>query len=398
MISSSRNKTGSVSSSEPNEEISTWSHFLRKFSHRDLKHQQTENKVDLAGKRVLITGAAGWIGSALAKSLAHLDLASLILLDSAEAGLYEVNQALLEMGGSTKYTAVLASVCDSSAIADLFDRFRPEVVFHAAALKHVPLMETNPFAVVNNNALGTQILVEAATKFGCRQMVMVSTDKAVDPHSLMGASKRIAELMMFALHPPTLHLKIVRLGNVLGSSGSVVPLFLRQIASGAPVTVSDPEVSRYFMTLTEAIQALLDAASPGCPDGLFVPDLGDPIRILDLARHLISEHDLRMGPPEEKNDTSIVFTSLRPGDKMAESLISERESYLHGSQGLLRAVYSPAFHPDKLTLGMSRLHQAIEQRNLHLLLDTVQLLVPEYQPSLTLREQLSTADTATVVV
>ena len=176
--------------------------------------------------------------------------AEIVLLYAAEGALHEINQTLLDLDGPTAHTAVLASVCDRSAISDLFDQHKPEIVFHAGAFKHVPLMENNPFAVVANNALGTNVLAEAAARHACKQLIMVSTDKAVDPLSLMGASKRIAELVMLAPSTDSMRRKSVRLGNVLGSSGSVVPLFLSQIAQGGPVTVSHPDVHRYFMTIT----------------------------------------------------------------------------------------------------------------------------------------------------
>jgi FlaA1/EpsC-like NDP-sugar epimerase len=248
-------------------------------------------------------------------------------------------------------------------------------------------MESNPFAVVANNALGTDVLAKAAARYGCEQMVMVSTDKAVDPLSLMGASKRIAELVMLAPQMGAMRRKAVRLGNVLGSSGSVVPLFQRQIARGGPVTVSHPDVRRYFMTITETVDALLFALRPRCPEGLLVPELGDPIRVLDLAKHMITG----LKGSWREGEISIVFTTLRPGDKIEESLISARESYADGAEGLLRAVHSPALEADELAAGIELIRQAVMERDLDRLIKQVLRLVPEYQPSVLLREQLHAA-------
>lgn len=258
-------------------------------------------------------------------------------------------------------------------------------------------METNPFAVMANNALGTHTLTEAAAKYDCEQMVMVSTDKAVDPFSLMGASKRIAELVMLTPRAGVMRRKSVRLGNVFGSSGSVVPLFLRQIARGGPVTVSHPDVCRYFMTLTETVEALLYAASSECPEGLLGPELGAPIPVLDLAKYLIARTRQDQGATAQDVEIPIVFTSLRPGDKMEESLISTREIYADGQEGLLRTILSPVPEPHDLHRAMSQLQRAVEQRDLELLLEAVLRVVPEYQPSQLLREQSALATGSAVV-
>lgn len=342
----------------------------------------------LAGKRILITGAGGCIGSALARWITRLAPQKLLLLDSSEGALYDVHQALAELKGAPSHLPILASVCDSAAISDLFDQHRPQVVFHAAAFKHVPLMENNPFAVVTNNVVGARLLSAAAARYGCEQMLMVSTDKAVDPSSIMGASKRIAELILLAPHRDAVCRKVVRLGNVLGSSGSVVPLFLRQIAQGGPVTVSHREARRYLMTLTEAVDTLLCALSSNIPAGLLVPPLADPVRILDLAKYLVSR-----SAPED--GTSIVFTGLRPGDKMEESLISQRESYRNIPNSPLREVDTPTLSPDRLSIALAELRSACRQRKLPALLDAVQRLVPEYQPSAQLREHLNATATVT---
>lgn len=367
-------------------ETGNWQLFLNRSISSKSPTEDDGYKACLAGKRVLITGAGGYIGSALAKSIAQSGAGKLILLDASEGALYEIDQVLSGLKDAAPYVSALVSICDTAALSSVFDQHRPEIVFHAAAFKHVPLMESNPFAAVANNALGTQVLAETAAEYGCEQMLMISTDKAVDPHSIMGASKRIAELIMLAPRTGPVCMKVVRLGNVLGSTGSVVPLFLRQIAQGGPVTVSHRDVRRYFMTLTETIDALLFALSSDLRTALLVPEPGDPVRILDLARYLIG--------PESK--VPIVFTELRPGDKMEESLISPRESYQNISSGPLQAIYSPVLPLDQLSAALDDLRIALQQRSLPSLLRVIQRMVPEYCPSLQLREHLHTSVAATV--
>lgn len=364
------------------DESRQWDVLLQRKTPPSIESVAEKYRAAVAGKRLLVTGAGGWIGSALARAAMRGGAREIVLLDAAEGAVHEIAQTLFELDGSA-HPAVLASVCDAAAIDEVFARYRPQIVFHAAALKHVPLMESNPFAVVANNAIGTYILATAAAKHNSEQMVMVSTDKAVDPFSLMGASKRVAELLMLTRRSGTMRAKVVRLGNVLGSTGSIVPLFLRQIARGGPVTVTHTEVRRYFMTLPETVEALLAAISPGCPAGLLAPEPGAPIRVLDLAKYLIAR--------SRQAEIPIVFTALRPGDKMEESLISTGETYAEERRGLLRTISSPMPEPATLDADFARLRHAVERRDLELLLEAVLRLVPEYQPSQLLREQLTAA-------
>jgi len=344
--------------------------FLHRETPSGSKAGREQSLALLSGRRVLITGAGGCIGSALAKAVTQAGARELILLDASEGALYDIQQTLLGLKMTSPHFLILASVSDTAAITSLFERHQPEIVFHAAAFKHVPLMEDNPFAAVANNALATHTLAEAVARYGSDQLLMVSTDKAVAPSSIMGASKRIAELILLVPRTPPVCMKAIRLGNVLGSSGSVVPLFERQIAQGGPVTVSHPDVRRYFMTLTEAVDTLLSALSPDSPTGVSVPELGEPIRILDLAKFLIGQQQV-----------PIVFTELRPGDKMDESLISSSESYRSPLGGSLRAVDSPTLSSDELSFSLNDLRRAIDQSDLPSLLETVQRMVPEYRPS-----------------
>ena len=355
----------------PNNLISSdWNAFLQRKVSPESRDEDTRRLAPLSRKRVLVTGAGGCIGSALARSIAQSSASEIVLLDASERNLYDVQQSLFDLRNSPPHFAVLGSFSDLVTITRLFNRHQPEIIFHAAAFKHVPLMEDNPFAAIDNNAIGTQILVEAAAKFNSEQLVMVSTDKAVAPSSIMGASKRIAELIVLAPRTAPIRMKAVRLGNVLGSSGSVVPLFERQIAQGGPVTVSHPEVRRYFMTLEETVDVLLAALSADSPTGLSVPQLGEPLRILDLAKLMIGRHQV-----------PIVFTQLRPGDKIEESLISGSESYCGPCNGLLRPINSPTVSIEELFSSVTDLQRAILQTDLPFLLKTVQRIVPEYRPS-----------------
>ena len=329
-------------------------------------------------KRVLITGAGGWLGSALTQALLCASPAHLLLLDSSERNLYEIDAALRESPSHTPaHTSVLGSVTDAALLREIFESHQPQIIFHAAACKHVPLMESNPLAALHNNALGTQTLLEAAQKSSAETFILVSTDKAADPHSIMGASKRIAELAVLSNTHPRLQMKIARLVNVLGSPGSVVPRFQQQITTGAPVTVTHPEAERYCMDLQEAVAMLLALATPDVPNGLYVPTVTEPINILDLARSMIAE---QAATPASK----ILFTGLRPGEKVTETLLASQESWADPEAPETmdepwRRVQGPGPSSDALTATLRALALAIKQRNLADSLHCVRLLVPEYR-------------------
>ena len=334
----------------------------------------------LRGKRVLITGAGGSIGSALAQAVAASMPASLILLDSSENGLYQVDRGLRETG-SERHVSILGSVGDAGTVEHAMTAHRPEIIFHAAALKHVPLMEHNPFAAIENNVFGTQTLLEAAVAQGVERIVLVSTDKAVDPCSMMGATKRIAELLVLGSTTSTVR-TVVRLCNVLGSQGSVLPLFLEQIQKGGPLTVTDPEVQRYFLSMDEALRALIDALELNASTALVLPRIGDAVWIVDLARHLLEVH---------QSSATLVFTGLRPGDKLVERLIASREvlhAEVEGLRSGLRVVETPLVGGSKLMAALDRLRDAIRRRDLEHLLRGIRELVPEYQPSSVIRAAL----------
>jgi FlaA1/EpsC-like NDP-sugar epimerase len=393
---------GSKSDPELNFGPHSWHALLRREARSPVDLKSSEYRDVLNRRCVLVTGAGGWIGSRLVKRLAESGARKLVLLDSSEGALYEIDQALLADSGIVERIAVLASICDAVAVDEVFERHRPDIIYHAGALKHVPLMESNPFAVVETNTLGTSVLTQAARRYDCEQMVMVSTDKAVDPASIMGASKRMAELVILGMGSRTLRTQAVRLGNVLGSSGSVVPLFLQQIASGRPVTVSHPEARRFFMTASDAVEALLEALSPRCPEGLLVAEMGDPIRIVDLvdflitrSSNLLAEHAL--AGQQKLKEPSIAFTALRPGDKMEESLISRHEAYTGETKGPLREVVTPVPTRDDLEDGITALALAVQRRNLADLLQAVLQLVPEYRPSSLILEQVRVASRVEMV-
>jgi FlaA1/EpsC-like NDP-sugar epimerase len=324
---------------------------------------------------VLVTGAGGYIGSALAKAVAAAGPARLLLLDSSENNLFGIHRYLEEAHAGVPHEAILGSVADAGLMSAIFSRFRPRIVYHAAALKHVSLLELNPFAAVHNNAMGTYTLAQAAIQYGAATLVLVSTDKAVNPHSIMGASKRIAELTVAALSGPQCRMNAVRLGNVIGSTGSVVPIFLAQISRGGPVTVTDLDASRYFMTLEAAVAAIVSAGAAECSGGILLPQLGEPERIADLARFLISKAG--DGSPE----IPIRFIGLRPGEKLTEDLIFQtevREGFASGGLQVIRTL-SPT--PAELCARMEQLAGSLAGGDLAGLVETVRAMVPEYQPS-----------------
>jgi len=327
-----------------------------------------------AQKHILLTGAGGWIGSALTQALLCASPAHLVLLDSSERNLHEVDAVLRESPCRPGHTSILGSVTDAALLREIFERHSPQIIFHAAACKHVPLMESNPLAALRNNALGTHTLLEAALESSAETFVLVSTDKAADPHSIMGASKRIAELAVLSNTHPRMQRKIARLVNVLGSPGSVVPRFQQQIATGAPVTVTHPEAERYCMNLQEAVAMLLALVAPNVPSGLYIPTVKEPIKILDLARRMIAEH---AAPPAPE----ILFIGLRPGEKVTETLLSTQESWAdpEAVDAPWRRVQSPCPTIEGLLLALRALAYAVEQRNLADALHWIHQIVPEYR-------------------
>lgn len=276
----------------------------------------------ISGERVLITGAGGSIGSELCRQIAQFNPAKLILLGHGENSIYLIDQELRRKFPYVAIVSVIADIRDTAKIDHLFETYKPGVIFHAAAHKHVPLMEENPDEAVINNVLGTMNLTNSAEKYGAKKFVMISTDKAVNPTNVMGASKRAAEKLVLskALKKGKTKFVLVRFGNVLGSRGSVIPLFKHQIEQGGPVTVTHPEVTRYFMTIKEASQLVIQAGSMAEGGEKFILDMGKPVRIADLARDMI-----RLSGLEEGVDIDIEYVGLRPGEKLYEELFSEKE-------------------------------------------------------------------------
>jgi FlaA1/EpsC-like NDP-sugar epimerase len=329
-----------------------------------------------AERCVLLTGAGGSIGSALAKEIIRQGPRSLILLDHSESHLHQIDFDLSSLPIGHVRSVVLGDFGDGALLNQLFEERKPEVVIHAAAFKQVPLMERNPIAAVRNNAIGTNLLAHSAQRYGVATFVMLSTDKAVNPHSVMGASKRVAELALLRWSSSRSPMRAVRLGNVYGSQGSVVPAFLQQISAAGPVTVAHPGVNRYFLSMDEAVELVLSAARLAGGGGIFVSDLGEPVRILELAQQLIKEAGLQPG-----DEIPIVMTGLRPGDKMAEQIVSDRESVDLVDGGKLRLIKTPQPSAEEFDLAMAAMKEGADRRDVASVLEQLCRLVPEYRPS-----------------
>lgn len=295
----------------------------------------------LKGKVVLVTGAAGSIGSELCRQLCTFNLKQLVLFDSAETPMHNIRLELEEKYPDMKFSPIIGDVRMSARVENLFKCFHPQVVFHAAAYKHVPLMEENPCEAVHTNVLGTRTVADLSVKYDVEKFVMISTDKAVNPTNVMGASKRLAEIYVQSLsiaisrslHPGKTRFITTRFGNVLGSNGSVIPRFCEQLAKGGPLTVTHPDIIRYFMTIPEACRLVLEAAVMGEGDEIFVFDMGVPVKIADLARRMIELAGL---VPDK--DVKIEYTGLRPGEKLYEELLASKENILPTSnQKIYRA-------------------------------------------------------------
>ncbi len=337
----------------------------------------------VAGRRVLITGAGGSIGSELVRQISDLAPAELVLLENSEFALYQIDQELGHRHPDLARRAVLADVRNRDRLNRLFAAMAPQIVFHAAALKHVPLVEANLVEGMRTNVVGTRHLADACAAHRVQDMVMISTDKAVNPSSVMGLTKRLAELYCQALDlartPAEPRFTTVRFGNVLGSTGSVVPLFQKQLEAGGPLTVTHPDMKRYFMTIREAVELVIQAAALGRrrrDEGkIMVLDMGEPVRIVDLARQMIRLAGLR---PDD--DVAIAFTGVRPGEKLFEEI-------LHGAENLVptehNAILVAAPRPvelEDLRRSLDDLETAIRADDTGRLLDIARRLVPEYRP------------------
>ena len=291
----------------------------------------TEIATSLKGKVVLVTGAAGSIGSELCRQLCTFNLKQLILFDSAETPMHNIRLELEEKFPQVEFTPVMGDIRMIDRVESLFLRFQPQYVFHAAAYKHVPLMEENPCEAVHTNVYGTRNVADMAVKYNVDKFIMISTDKAVNPTNVMGASKRLAEIYVQSfsiaiskrLHPGKTRFITTRFGNVLGSNGSVIPRFREQLAKGGPLTVTHPDIIRYFMTIPEACRLVLEAAFMGKGNEIFVFDMGTPVKIVDLARRMIELAGLVPG-----EDIEIQYTGLRPGEKLYEELLATKENVL----------------------------------------------------------------------
>jgi FlaA1/EpsC-like NDP-sugar epimerase len=336
----------------------------------------------IAGKRIMVTGAGGSIGSELCRQIASLGPARLILFGRGENSLYEIDTALSLNHPGLDRVLCIGTVRDERRVAAVFREYRPEVVFHAAAHKHVPYMELQPEEAVKDNILGTQIVARAAVEHGVQRFVFLSTDKAVNPASVMGASKRIAERIVQALnHRGDVTLVCVRFGNVLDSRGSVVPLFKRQIASGGPVTVTHPDVERYFMTIPEAVQLVIQAGAMARGGEVFILDMGEPVKIVDLARDLIALSGLEPG-----KDIKIEFIGLRPGEKLHEELLTAEEGVNATKHRHIFIARPAPLDRGRLLQGVEELARLAEKGDREGIVNTMRTLVPTYRPARTLGE------------
>ena len=313
------------------------------LSRPNITLDDTHVRRQLAAKTVLITGAGGSIGSELSYQVAAYRPARLILLDAGEQNAYDLDQDLKKSHPDVVIHTVVGNMLDTGFMDLLMRRYPIDYIYHAAAYKHVHLMEWNPLAALKNNVIGTAMLASLAERHGVKQFVMISTDKAVNPKGMMGISKRLAERVVLERHKSGTLFNIVRFGNVLGSSGSVIPLFQKQIRDGGPVTVTSPETRRFFMSIPEAVQLVLQASTLNELNAIFMLEMGEPIRIVDLAKNLIELSGLKVGA-----DIDIVFTGMRPGEKVNEELLTASENLVQTQFSKIRLQRNQNFDPHRI--------------------------------------------------
>jgi len=342
---------------------------------------------EISGKVILVTGAAGSIGSEIVRQLIAYFPAKLVLVDQAESALYDLEYELAgKVPTNVQLIVNVADVSDTRRVSKIFKNHRPDIIFHAAAYKHVPLMENNPYEAIKTNVIGTRILSELAAEVGVEKFVMVSTDKAVNPTNVMGATKRLAEMYtqsMNQLEGVKTKFIATRFGNVLGSNGSVIPLFKKQIERGGPVTVTHPEITRYFMTIPEACELVLEAATMGQGGEVFVFDMGESVKIIDLAKKMITLSGLRVD-----KDIEIRYTGLRPGEKLYEELLNNDENTLptHHPKILIAEVNTPSYA--YMEVATNDLNHLLSSGTNNSIVAKIKEIIPEYKSNNSVFETL----------
>ena len=348
------------------------------LSREPVEIEYSQLRKNLEGKRILITGAGGSIGAELGRQIAQFDPQLLALLDFDETELFHISQEMKEHHSGLSILPVLGDILNKDKMATVFNHVNPQLVFHAAAYKHVPVMEDFPEEAIRVNILGTKILGELSQQHGVEKFIFISTDKAVNPTSIMGASKRVAEMMVTHLnHQEKTQFLAVRFGNVLGSRGSVIPIFQEQIKKGGPVTVTHPEMKRYFMTIPEAVLLVLQAGSMGKGGEVLVLDMGEQVKIYDVACELI-----RLSGLEPDKDIPIVFSGIRPGEKLFEEVLTAEEgveSTIHPK--IFKARIGKSFPEEFLSEKIERLKAFAEARDSLSIIRTLQELIPNYHPN-----------------
>ena len=348
--------------------------LLGKFGREEVQLDMELIEAFARDKTILVTGAGGSIGSEMCRQLCNFNPKLLLLIEQVENPLFYIEQELRKKFAAVNIKAIICNIIDKTRVEEVFEEHRPQVVIHAAAHKHVPLMELNASEAVKNNILGTQIVADAADNYGTANFVMISTDKAVNPTSIMGSSKRIAEMYIQDLSRTSqTHFVTVRFGNVLDSEGSVVRIFKKQIAEGGPVTITHPEMKRYFMTIQEASRLVLQAASMGKGGEIFVLDMGEPVKIVDLARQLITLSGFR---PDE--DIKIIFTRPRAGEKLFEELSIEGEGMQRTRHHKIRIWKNIPMDRDRLRKGINELVTIAKTQTNSDIVRKIKELVPEY--------------------
>lgn len=342
----------------------------------------------LHGKRILITGSAGSIGSEMVRQIAKYSPAELILIDSAETPQHDIRLMMTKQFPDIKAETIVTTICSKSRMEHIFKTYLPDYVFHAAAYKHVPMMENNPCESIQNNVYGTKILADLAVKYGVKKFVMISTDKAVNPTNVMGCSKRICEIYVQSLNKAVkegiikgeTQFVTTRFGNVLGSNGSVIPLFKKQIKNGGPVTVTDPNIIRYFMLIPEACELVLEAGTKGNGGEIFVFDMGKPVKIVDLAQRMINLSGAK--------NVKIKFTGLRAGEKLYEEVLNDKESSMPSFNDKIRIAKVREYDYAKVSLKIDELIEKSKLYDEMLTVMKMKEIVPEYKSNNSIYEKL----------